>query len=83
MSPNGKYVIGTMYENALTMWDAECEKKVLQFVAPARITAMAVSPLVTEDGIPAYLAVSTTENQILIFRTQKHLNEIRDAAAQK
>lgn len=83
MSPNEKYVIGTMYENALTMWDTVSGDKLLQFVAPARITSMAVCPLLTEDGIPVYLAITTTENQIIVFSTQKHLGDIRNAAASK
>ena len=77
LSPNEKYVIGTMFENSAVLWDVQSGDKLLQFVAPGQITALALSPMTTEDGIPLYLAAATSEGIIVIFSTESKLETIR------
>lgn len=78
LSPNEKFVIGTMFENSAVLWDVKTGDKLLQFVAPGRITALALSPRTTDDGIPLYLAAATSEGVIVIFSTENQLDAIRD-----
>lgn len=78
MSANEKYVASTMFENTAILWNAKTAEKLVQFVAPARIVALAMSPRTTEDGIPLYVAVATVENQIVVFSTASLLEKIRE-----
>lgn len=70
ISQNERYVLTNMYENTAVLWDAKTAKKLVQFEAPERITALALSPIQVE-GFPLYVAVATVENQIVIFSTKK------------
>ncbi|MDO4630154.1 MAG: WD40 repeat domain-containing protein [Planctomycetia bacterium] len=77
LSPNERYVVSSMFENSAVLWDVKSAKKLAQFNTPARIVALAVSPVSTEDGIPLYVALATVDNQIIVFSTENVLKDIR------
>ncbi len=78
LSASERYVASSMFENSAVLWDVKTAEKLAQFVAPARIVALAMSPVSTEDGIPLYIAVATVDNQIVVFNTENVLKDIRE-----
>ncbi len=76
ISQNERYVLTNMYENTAVLWDAKTAEKLVQFEAPERITALALSP-VQSDGFPLYVAVATVENRIVVFSTRKLIEKLK------
>ncbi|MCR5165211.1 MAG: WD40 repeat domain-containing protein [Thermoguttaceae bacterium] len=76
ISQNERYVLTNMYENTAVLWDAKTAEKLVQFEAPERITALALSP-VQSEGFPLYVAVATVENRIVVFSTKKLIEKLR------
>lgn len=76
ISPNERYVLTNMYENTAVLWDAKTAKKLVQFEAPERITALALSPVQTSSGFPLYVAAATVENRIVIFSMEKIVEKL-------
>lgn len=76
ISQNERYVLTNMYENSAVLWDAKTAEKLVQFEAPERITALALSP-VQSEGFPLYVAVATVENRIVLFSTKRIIEKLK------
>ncbi len=77
LTANEQYALSNMYDNSAVLWNVKTGEKIIQFVAPARISALAMSPRTTEDGFPLFVAAATVENKILIFSTASQLEKMK------
>ncbi|MDO4570096.1 MAG: WD40 repeat domain-containing protein [Planctomycetia bacterium] len=70
LSPNGRYLLTSMFENSAVLWDRDTGEKMLQYVAPSKILSIAMSSAVDENGLPLFVAVATTDLQVILYRNE-------------
>ncbi|MDO4575477.1 MAG: WD40 repeat domain-containing protein [Planctomycetia bacterium] len=67
LSANEQYALSNLFDKVAVLWKMLDGTRVCQFVSDTPIVAMALSPLTDKDGLPLYIALANTENQIIIY----------------